>query len=276
MAYQYVLYEAKDGIARITLNRPEKLNALSRDLQHDLVAAAKEAEADPSVHVVILRGAGRAFSAGYDITPSQRATNRPLTIREDISNMQGTMERWSTLLNLRKPIIAQVHGYCLAGGTDLALHCDMVIAAEDAQIGFPAVRSMGSPPTHMWTYMVGPQWAKWFLTTGNSVDGKTAERIGLVLKAVPADRLETEVDALASQLANVDCDLLAANKGIVNKALELMGRTMLENLAAENDAVAHMADAVKAFHETAAKAGLKAALEQRDSPFGDNRGRKSP
>ena len=271
---QYIQYQKDGGIARVTLNRPEKLNALSQQLQNELSGAVAEADADDEVHVIVIKGNGRAFSAGYDITPRQESDEdrRQRTIRRDIQNLRRTQGRWDALLNTSKPVIAQVHGYCLAGGTDLALHCDIIVAAEDATFGFPAVRAMGSPPTHMWTYLVGPQWAKYLIMTGNSVDGKTAERIGLVWKAVPAAQLEAEVESLAGTLAKIPSDLLIANKGIVNKALDHMGRAMVEQLAAENDAVAHMAPAVEEFRRTAAERGLKSALDQRDSPFRDYRG----
>ena len=133
MSYEYLTYETLDRVARITLNRPEKLNALSIGLQTEIVQAAKAAEADPAIHAVILRGSGRAFSAGYDITPTAERgqLQATRTIRSDISRMEDVVGRWNTLWNLRSPTIAQVHGYCVAGGTDLALHCDMIVVAED-------------------------------------------------------------------------------------------------------------------------------------------------
>ena len=135
-------------VARLTLNRPEKLNALSVDLHTELLQAAKQAEADPRIHAVVIRGAGRAFCAGYDITPTPERRAAPTrTIRSDISRMEETVGRWQMLWNLRIPTIAQVHGYCVAGGTDLALHCDMIVVAEDARIGFTPVRAMGTPRT---------------------------------------------------------------------------------------------------------------------------------
>ena len=226
MAYDFIEYEPSDGIGRITLDRPEKLNALSQQLQDELIECALRADDDPDIRVLTLRANGRAFSAGYDITPgapstpeeAERARERRENIRWDMHRMKQTPARWSTLLNLSKPIIAGVHGYCLAGGTDLAMHCDIVIAADDAQIGFPPVRSMGGPPTHMWTYMVGPQWAKWFLLTGESVSGAKAAELGFALKSVPRDELDAEVEGLAGTMAKIPWELLAANKSIVNRA----------------------------------------------------------
>ncbi|MFQ5880101.1 MAG: enoyl-CoA hydratase-related protein [Dehalococcoidia bacterium] len=269
MAYETILCQTEGGRARITLNRPEKLNAISLQMQEELDRALWEADSDPGVHVVILRGAGRAFSSGYDISPT--AGQGQMSLERDIWRLEQGLFKRLAIWDMHKPVIAQVHGYCLAGGTDLALLCDIVIAAEDAVIGFPPVRAMGSPPNHMWTYLVGPQWAKRFLLTGDSVSGKEAERIGLVLKAVPADELEAEVESLADKMAKIDVDLLAANKRIVNVALELMGARTVQRLAAEMDGRAHLAPSVAEFARIAREVGLKAALEWRDAKFGDSR-----
>jgi enoyl-CoA hydratase len=168
-------------------------------------------------------------------------------------------------------VIAKVHGNCLTGGTDLALMCDIVIAAEDARIGYPACRSQGSPPHHMWFYQVGPQWAKRLLLTGDSLTGRDAARIGLVLDAVPPDRLDAEVDALAARIALVDADLLACHKRIVNLAMELAGADTLQRLAAEMDARANFSSGPRraAWKSTMAELGLRAARTARDAPFGD-------
>ena len=180
MTYEFIEYTISDGIGRVRLNRPQKLNALSRELQDEMVDCLQSLDDNPDVRVLTLMGNGRAFCAGYDITPpatpeEQAASQeRRDNIRSDIHRMKQTPNTMAQVLNLSKPIIAGIHGYCIAGGTDLAMHCDISIAADDAQIGFPPVRSMGTPPTHMWTYMVGPQWAKWFLLTGESVSGKRA------------------------------------------------------------------------------------------------------
>ena len=279
MSYNFIQYEASDAIGRVALDRPEKLNALSRELQDELVDCMQRADDDPDVRVITLRGNGRAFCAGYDITPptspeaAKVAQAQRDNIRADIHRMKRTPNIMNHILNLSKPVIVGVHGYCIAGGTDLAMHCDIIVAADDSQIGFPPVRSMGTPPTHMWTYMVGPQWAKWFLLTGESVSGKRAEELGLVWKSVPRESLEDEVENLARTMARIPWELLAANKSIVNKALELMGRNTLQYLAAETDAIAHQAPIVKEFSKMAMEEGLKAALEWRDGPFRDYRGR---
>ena len=268
-SYTYLLYEAIGRVARITLNRPEKLNALSIDLHTELLQAARQAEEDPRIHAVIIRGAGRAFCAGYDITPTpvSGAMQATRTIRSDIARLEATVERWRQLWNLRIPTIAQVHGACVAGGTDLALHCDMILVAEDARIGFPPVRAMGTPPTHMWLYSVGPQWAKRLLLTGDLIDGKTARNIGWAIEAVPAAVLEETALKLATRISHIGKDVLIANKALVNKGLELMGRSLLQQLALEHDAIAHLAPEALEFHRIAQEQGLKAALEWRDGPF---------
>lgn len=284
--FQYLIYDVDRGRARITLNRPEKLNALSLELQQELNDALWEADADNNVHAVVLRGAGRAFSAGYDLTPMSRprestedargytaAYRGRATFDDDAWGLERAQRLRMALFDMHKPVIAQIHGYCLAGGTDVALLCDMVIASDDCVIGFPPARSMGALPNQMWLYNIGPQWAKRLLLTGDTITGKEAARLGLVLKSVPGDMLEAEVEGLADRMAMIDTDLLTANKRIINLGLELMGARTLQRLAAENDARAHLAPSVREFGRIAREEGLKAALHWRDAKFGDGRAR---
>jgi enoyl-CoA hydratase len=277
--YETILYEPSDGIARITLNRPEKLNAISWQMQAELQQALWQADRDPSVHVVTLRGAGRSFSAGYDISPppGEGATHAASghTMERDVWFLEQATRMRMTIWEMHKPVIAGIHGHCLAGGTDIAFLCDIVIAADDAKIGYPPVRALGSPVNHMWTYLVGPQWAKRLLLTGDTISGAEADRIGLVLKAVPSEQLDAELDDLAGRMAMIDVDLLAANKRIVNMALELMGAQTMQRMATERDAIARQAPVVTEFYAMAKEKGLKAALEWRDDRFGDGRGAKS-
>jgi len=277
MTYEFIKYEVTDnGVAKVLLNRPEKLNALSLPLQAELYECLQAADDDPAVRVITLRGAGRAFCAGYDVTPPQTDEDRRASeerrgnIRQDMHRLRKTARLMTSVFDLSKPVIAGIHGHVIAGGTDLALHCDMVIAADDANIGFPPVRSMGTPPTHMWTYMVGPQWAKWFMLTGETVSGKEAQEMGLVLKSVPAEGLDAAVDGLANKIAKIPWEMLAANKSIVNKALDLMGRNMMQVIAAETDAVSHQSSIVREFNRISSEEGLKAALAWRDAPFHDD------
>jgi enoyl-CoA hydratase len=284
--FESIIYEKERGRVRITLNRPHKLNALTLKLLTELNEALWEADNDRDVHCVIIKGAGAAFSAGYDLTGADRDVPVSRIQSEGANNYRGGAsiddDAWQlersqrlrmALFDMHKPSIAQVHGYCLAGGTDVALLCDMIIAADDALIGFPAARAMGALPNNMWLYNVGPQWAKRLTMTGDSVTGADAQQIGLVMKAVPLADLEAEVEGLADRLALIDPDLLAANKRIINVGLELMGARTLQRLAAENDARGHKAAGAQAFNQMAGKEGLREALRNRDAPFGDGRAR---
>jgi enoyl-CoA hydratase len=174
---------------------------------------------------------------------------------------------WTRVWDCSIPVIAQVHGNCLAGGTDLALHCDIVLAAEDARIGFPPVRSMGVPPTNMWLYHLGPQWTKRLLFTGDTVSGAEAASVGLVQAAVPAAELDRVALSLAARIALVGRDLLTANKRVVNQGVELMGRSQLQRFAALNDAVAHRSPPAREFTARAGEVGLRQAVHERDAPF---------
>jgi enoyl-CoA hydratase len=175
--------------------------------------------------------------------------------------------QWERVWDCAIPVIAQVQGNCLAGGTDLALHCDLVVAAEDARIGFPPVRSMGVPPTNMWLYNVGPQRAKRLLFTGDTLTGTEAREVGLVVATAPADQLDRFVLELAERIALIGRDLLVANKRVVNAGLELMGRTQLQRFAALNDAIGHRAPEALAFTERIGEVGLRAAVKERDAAF---------
>ena len=271
MPYEQITYEVRGTTAIVTLNRPERRNALRGQLLRELNAALKEADEFNPVHCVVLRGAGPHFCAGADLNefssgrgPDYRGRNE---IDDDVWRLeQGQQMR--VIFDTHKPVIAKVHGNCLTGGTDLALMCDIVIAAEDARIGYPACRSQGSPPHHMWFYQVGPQWAKRLLLTGDSLTGRDAARIGLVLDAVPPDRLDAEVDALAARIALVDADLLACHKRIVNLAMELAGADTLQRLAAEMDARGHLAPKAIELHPFMREHGVKHAFQKRDAAFG--------
>ncbi len=274
MHYQEITYEVEDGRARITLARPDKHNAMTPRLLEELEHALWEADEDLAVHCMILRGQGSSFCSGYDLTAlggEKREGHRTgRTHDDDIWLIERNNRRIRALWETHKPSIAQVHGNCLAGGTDLALACDIVIAADDARIGFPAARAMGALPNNLWMYHCGPQWAKRLQLTGDSIRGVDAAKIGLVLKAVPADVLADEVEGLADRFARIDPDLLAANKRITNLALELMGAQTLQRLAAENDARAHRAAAVRQYGRDVREHGLKETLRRRDEPFGDD------
>lgn len=281
---EYLLFDVKDRIARITLNRPDKRNALHPALLAELRDALLEADALVDVNVVILEGAGKDFCAGYDLAgayagfkdgtpPWDESRYRTInkSIDDDCWNMEQTQKLNMVLFDMHKPVIAKVQGNCLAGGTDLALMCDLVICAEDAKIGFPAARANGTPPIQMWVYHVGPQWTKRILMTGDNLRGHEAARIGLVLDAVPAEELDNAVNELARRISFVDADLLSAHKRIVNAALELQGARTLQRIAVEMDARAHLCQGPRRaqFKADMAELGLKDALKKRDEPFGD-------
>jgi len=272
-----VLFEIRDGCAWITLNRPAKRNALSEPLMELLNQRLWEADEDNRVRCVVLRAAGPDFSSGYDLQrydqpiPGQVEHRRGRAKFDDDAWHQEKAQRLRmALFDMHKPVIAQVQGRCLAGGTDLALLCDMLVCADDAQFGFPPARSQGSLPSHMWLYLVGPQWAKRLLLTGDSILGADAVKIGLALKSVPAAQLDDEVARLAARMALIDADLLSANKRIVNIGLELMGMRTLQRMAAEMDARGHLAASREEFNDTVRMEGLKEAVRRRDGPFGDS------
>jgi len=270
--YTDIHYDVKDGRARVTLARPQTHNAITGRMLDELEDAAWRADDDTSVHCLVLSGEGPSFCSGYDLTALGRTPEegqrRGRSHDDDVWLIERNNRRIRALWEMHKPTIAQVHGSCLAGGTDLAMVCDMVIAADDARIGFPAARSMGTLPNNLWLYSCGPQWAKRLQLTGDSVTGADAARIGLVLKSVPAEVLEDEVEGVADRLALIDVDLLAANKRITNLGMELMGAQVLQRLAAENDARAHHAEAVRGFGRNVRDHGLREVLRRRDEPFG--------
>lgn len=277
-----VQFSVANHIARITLNRPDKRNALSGALLRELQGALLEADDLIDVNVIILEGAGKDFCAGYDLLSTYANQDHERadpsiyrrTVRgfdDDCWSVERLNDMTGTIFKIHKPVIAKVQGNCMAGGTDLALQCDMIVAAEDAKIGFPATRANGSPPNHMWIYHCGPQWAKRLLMTGDCVWGRDAVKIGLVLEAVPADQLDAAVNELARRVSCVDGDLLAAHKRIVNLAMELQGVGTLQRLATEMDARAHLAQGPRRtqFKADMAAHGMKVALKNRDEPFGD-------
>jgi enoyl-CoA hydratase len=271
-AFDTLLLEQLDRVLRITINRPDRRNALSRAVQTDLIDAVEGAASDPSVHAVIIRGAGKSFCSGYDVTPSGEAghgaaaqVSLPRRAVETVNMARG----WSRIWNAPIAVIAQVHGHCLAGGTDLALHCDLVVTAEDAVIGFPALRMGGTPPTNMWLYHVGVQWAKRLLFTGDTFTGRMAEKIGFALEAVPAERLDDHVLTLATRVAAMGRDIVAINKHVLNRGIDLMGRALLQDIAPAMDSIANMAPEMAAFQTRAQEIGLAAAFKERDAPFSE-------
>lgn len=261
MVYHHILYSAEAGIARITLNRPEKLNALSQALLTELEHALfEQAGADPQVRVVTLKGSGRAFSAGYDATEATiTGVSTATSISQDREHMVFSQERWWRIRQLPKPLIAQVHGYCLAGGTQLAMACDIIIVAEDAQIGNVQAGPMGAGVLGVeFAWQVGGKRAKEVMfVIGSRIDGREAERIGWANRAVPLSRLEAEVTGLAERIARTPLELLTLEKTAINRLEELMGLRTAMLYAGDLDTIAHYTPPVQDFLATLKERGLR-------------------
>jgi enoyl-CoA hydratase len=257
-------------VRRLTLNRPDHHNPLTPRCIREILGAVGQAQADAGASVIIIRSTGRSFSSGYgfiaeDTDPGDFPQHE--SIEGDVSAMLALAEGWRRVWDCAIPVIAQVQGNCLAGGTDLALHCDLIVAADDARIGFPPVRSMGVPPTNMWLYHLGPQWTKRLVLTGDTLSGSEAKDIGLVVATASSDALDGVVLELAQRMALIGRDLLVANKRVVNTGVELMGRSQLQRFAALSDAIGHRAPEAKAFSKRIADAGLRQAVRDRDAAF---------
>lgn len=266
-----VLYEKDGRIGRITLNRPEAMNAIDDEVPGLLQDAVEAANADPAVHVIILSGAGKAFCAGYDLTyyaegnGSGEATQEmPWDPMKDYAFMSRNTEKFMSLWRSHKPVIAKVHGFAVAGGSDIALCCDMVVMAEDAKIGYMPVRVWGCPTTAMWTYRLGAEKAKRMLFTGDKVTGVEAADMGLVLKAVPADELDAEVERLAERMATVPINQLMMQKMVINQAIEAMGLANTQRLATIFDGITRHSPEGINFKERSEQVGWKQAVDERD------------
>jgi enoyl-CoA hydratase len=261
-------YEVEGSAAWITLSRPDKLNALSYALVDSLRAAVRQAAADDEVKVVVLRGAGRAFSAGYDLSEEvedqiEDADRWHHVLSQDVS---VTLE----LLRITKPTIAAVHGWCLAGGCDLAMACDMIIAADDARFGEPEIRYGSGPVTMLMPFLIGQKKTNELLFTGDVVDAAEAVRIGLINRAVPPDRLDGEVRALVAKLAPTPLAVLRYTKLGILRAYDAMGLSQAVAANLDLSAILNASNTPEQqeFDAIAARDGLKAALAWRDERYG--------
>jgi enoyl-CoA hydratase len=268
-----VLYESDGRIGRITLNRPEVLNAIDGDLPRELAAAVEQANADPGVHVIVLSGSGRAFCAGYDLTYYAEAAgsegdtvtqDMPWDPMKDYAFMMRNTELFMSLWRSYRPVVAKVHGFAVAGGSDIALCADMIVMAEDAEIGYMPVRVWGCPTTAMWVYRLGPERAKRMLFTGDRISGREAERIGLVAKAVPVAQLDAEVEKLAERIASVPINQLMMQKLMINQAIEAMGLKQTQMLATIFDGITRHSPEGTNFKRRAQEVGWKQAVRERD------------
>ncbi len=266
-----VLFEKTGRIGRITLNRPEVLNAIDDEVPALLSEAVATANGDEDVHVIVLAGKGRAFCAGYDLAfyaqgagGGQASQEMPWDPMKDFAFMSRNTDHFMSLWRCHKPVICKVQGHAVAGGSDIALCADMIIMAEDARIGYMPSRVWGCPSTAMWVYRLGPERAKRMLFTGDTVDGREAERLGLVLKAVPAEDLDAEVEALAERMATVPVNQLMMHKMVINRAVEAMGLFDTQRLATLLDGVARHSPEGMAFKARAEAVGWKQAVQERD------------
>lgn len=266
-----VLYRRDGRIGRITLNRPDVMNAIDDEVPDQLEAAVKAAEADRRVHVVILSGAGPAFCAGYDLTyyaegngAGEVTQPMPWDPMKDYSFMWANTQKFMSIFRCAKPVICKVHGYAVAGGSDIALCADLVLMAEDARIGYMPARVWGCPTTAMWVYRLGPEKAKRMMFTGDKITGREAEEMGLILKAVPADRLDDQVEALADRMASVPINQLMMHKMVINQVAETMGINQTQRLATVFDGITRHSPEGIAFKERSEEVGWKQAVDERD------------
>lgn len=260
-------------VRRLTLNRPEKRNALNHDLRAQLLHALRAGDADPETHVMIVRGAGPSFCSGYDLGGGNEGVDPPwFTAAGEGQYPRHVTEGWMSIWDLAKPVIAQVHGYCLAGGSELATGCDVVYMAEDAQMGYPAVR-FGVPDMQFHAWLVGMRRGMEMMLTGDSIDGIEAAARGWATRAYPADQLEEKTLEQAKRIAALPPDIVALNKRAVHRQMEVMGLRDGIRQGTEICALAIHQPSFKAFIEqTGAGAGkLTGALQQRDEKFGDYR-----
>ncbi len=300
-----VLYEAADGVARLTLNRPERGNAITPRLIAELVECVRRADLDPAVHVLLLAGAGTGFCGGYDLfesaermgdgaeagegrdgpsaeraappgsplDPAVMAANHdphgtwdPMV---DYAMMSHNAQGFMSLFNCGKPVICKVHGFCVAGGTDMALCSDLLVIADDAKIGYPPARVWGSPTTSLWAHRIGAQRAKRLLFTGDSLSGAEALEWGLAIEAPPADQLDERAEALARRIAWMPVNQLMMMKLLVNQTLYSQGLHASQVLGVVFDGIARHTAEGYAFQQHAAEAGYREAVRERDEPFGD-------
>jgi enoyl-CoA hydratase len=262
-------------VRRITLNRPEKRNALNHALRGGIVRALQEADQDPEVRVMIVRGAGPCFSSGYDLGGGNEGQEYPwYTAGGDGHWPRHVTQGWMSIWELAKPVIAQVHGYCLAGGSELATCCDLVYMADDAQMGYPAVR-FGVPDNHFHPWFLGMRKAMEMMLTGDSISGLEAVQRGWANASVPADQLEAKVLAVATRIVGVPSDLVQLNKRVVHRQMEIMGLHTGIRVGSELCALGTHQKSLHEFLARIREQGLTGALQERDAPFADYRTNKT-
>ena len=270
-----VLYEVTGRIARLTLNRPERGNGITPDLLTELVQAIERADLDPQVHVLLLTGAGKGFCGGYDLVWSAEAQlpnhdpGEPWDPMLDYAHMSRNVRAFMSLHHCTKPVVCKVQGFCVAGGTDMALCSDLLVVAADAKIGYPPARVWGSPTTSLWAYRLGPQRAKRLLFTGDSLTGSEALDWGLAIEAPPPGELDAHTDELCERIARVPINQLQMMKLLVNQGLYQQGLHATQVIGTLLDGSARHTKEGYAFAARAMEGGWREAVRERDEPFGD-------
>ncbi|HTU98886.1 MAG TPA: crotonase/enoyl-CoA hydratase family protein [Solirubrobacteraceae bacterium] len=291
-----VQYAVDGRVARITLNRPERGNGITRRLLAGLEQAVERADLDPAVSVLLLAGNGKGFCGGYDLVQSAEGQGRladeadggppgspldpevmaanhdPSGVWDptvDYAMMSRNVRAFMSLFHCGKPVVCKVHGFCVAGGTDMALCSDLLVIAADAKIGYPPARVWGSPTTSMWAYRLGPQRAKRLLFTGDSLSGAEAVEWGLAIEAPDPADLDARTESLVDRIASVPVNQLRMMKLLVNQSLYAQGLHATQVLGTVFDGVARHTPEGFAFQGLAAREGFRAAVRERDEPFGD-------
>ncbi len=279
-----VMYEERNTLGIITLNRPEKMNTLNSEVIEGIAERMDEATGSEDVRAIIIRGAGRTFTAGYDLNPGNDAPSArqprygaPVVEHRagawdpvrDYQGMGQNMRRFMKLWECPKPVIAQVHGYALGGGTDLLLCADQIFMAEDAYIGYPPSRVYGTPTTMMWVYRLSLEHAKQFLLSGEAIDAETALRIGLVSRVFPAERLAEETEAYAARFQHIPANQLALNKLLINQAYENMGLRTTQMFGTLFDGMTRHTEEALRWREDFGEFGFRETIRRRDRPFQD-------
>jgi enoyl-CoA hydratase len=268
-----VLYEAAGRVATLTLNRPERRNAITPELVGDLREGLQTAQNDREIHAIRLRGAGKGFCAGYDIgwgaeSMEEAEAGRPWDPIADYAMMSRFVDAYMSLWRSPKPVIAQVHGYCVGGGTDFALCSDLIVCSESARIGYPPARVWGSPTTAMWSYRLGLERSKRLLLTGDALDGRRAVEWGLASECHPEEELDAATLALAERVALLPKNQLHMMKLLVNATFEQMGLHTTQLIGTLLDGAARHTPEGTAFSQSALK-DVRGAVRDRDAPFGD-------
>ncbi|MFL6090292.1 MAG: crotonase/enoyl-CoA hydratase family protein [Aeromicrobium sp.] len=293
--YRTLTYEVDDRIARITFNRPERGNAITADTPIDLAQAVERADLDPNVHVILLSGRGKGFCGGYDLDvfaenlaePPPGADELVGTVLDPVVQMQNhdpnsvwdpmvdyqMMSRFNrgfaSLLHANKPTVAKLHGFAVAGGSDIALFADQIICADDVRIGYPPARVWGIPAAGMWAHRIGDTRAKRLLFTGDTIDGRTAVDWGLAIESWPADELDERTETFVQRMAQMPVNQLIMAKLALNSALLAQGVVTSGMVSTVFDGIARHTAEGYAFQQRAAEAGFREAVHQRDEPFGD-------